>query len=91
MKQKQPIKGVDKKELLICRKRGHNWFSGHKWAQCRFCRMWLREVCTIEERETEPPEEEVSSLHRIANPSKTEKATEEALKKALEKATGRKR
>ena len=47
-------------ELAICRRRGHetNWGMKHGWTQCKWCGIWQREVCKIEEREDEPPEAE---------------------------------
>jgi hypothetical protein len=31
------------------------------WSQCDACGMWLREKRTVEEREDEPPEDELDS------------------------------
>jgi hypothetical protein len=56
---------IDQKELAICRKRGHEWVSESSWTPCKYCGMWLRKVCTIEERDTRPPEEEISTLHHL--------------------------
>lgn len=56
---------IDAAELAICRRRGHNPEAGSGmggWIQCVSCGMWLREVTTIEEREDEPPESELSLL-----------------------------
>jgi hypothetical protein len=51
---------TDKKELAICKRRGHNAPSyGGGWAQCKWCGIWLRTVQTVEEREDEPPESEM--------------------------------
>ena len=52
-------------ELAICRRRGHNLHGlslGEKWGQCEFCRIWVREVCETEEREDDPPEEDIHPL-----------------------------
>jgi hypothetical protein len=57
---------VNSEELAICRKRGHYGRAlGRGWSQCHWCGMWVREVCTIEEREEEPPEDELDSLARM--------------------------
>ena len=51
---------INKKELAICKRRGHDGpaYSGG-WTQCKWCGIWRRTVSTIEERESEPPEEEL--------------------------------
>lgn len=52
---------VNQEELAICRRRGrHAIFLGSGWVQCKWCGMWLRGLTTIEEREDEPPEEELA-------------------------------
>jgi hypothetical protein len=51
---------VSKKELAICKRRGHDspaYRDG--WAQCKWCGLWRRKVTTFEEREDEPPEDEL--------------------------------
>lgn len=47
---------INREELAICKRRGHGLkgLSNERWKQCRWCGMWLREVCVIEEREDEP-------------------------------------
>jgi hypothetical protein len=58
---------INAEELVICRRRSHNPEAGFGmggWVQCVSCGMWLREVTTIEEREDEPPESELSLLAR---------------------------
>lgn len=59
-------------ELAICRRRGHSTRIGKGWSKCNYCGFWLREVITLEERQDEPPEYEMSQetqtcreLHRI--------------------------
>ena len=47
-------------ELAICRRRGHGTTVGKGWSNCRFCGSWLRESLTLEEREDEPPNDEMS-------------------------------
>ena len=47
-------------ELVVCRRRGHSTRIGQRWSKCSYCGFWLREVITIEEREDEPPEDEMS-------------------------------
>ena len=52
-------------ELAICRKRGHSLTHlTDGWTPCPHCGMWVREVktVTVEERETEPPEDELDPL-----------------------------
>ena len=58
--------GIDAKQLEICKQRGHDTgYLGTDWSQCKWCRMWLREVRTIEERRDAPPAEEQSPLGRL--------------------------
>jgi hypothetical protein len=68
-------KTINRKELAICKRRGHEPRPDRQWQRCKWCGLWLREVITIEEREDEPPEEEQSLLHRV------EKMAEDAKKK----------
>jgi hypothetical protein len=58
---------INPDELAICKRRGHETEYGLKqgWAQCKWCGTWLREVCTIEEREDEPPEAEQNPVPRL--------------------------
>jgi hypothetical protein len=49
---------VSRKELALCKRRGHEPHLSDKRQQCPWCGIWLRTVTTIEEREDEPPEEE---------------------------------
>lgn len=60
---------IDLTELAICRKRGHKFplLAPNKWEQCTWCKMWLREVKTIEEREDEPPKEDQNPLSKYAD------------------------
>ena len=52
---------VNRKELAICKRRGHDSvLLGDQWQRCKWCGMWLRSVTTIEEREDEPPKDEQS-------------------------------
>ena len=58
---------IDRAELAICKRRGHDAQGvgmAAGWAQCKWCGIWLREVRTIEEREDEPPKEEQNVLGR---------------------------
>jgi hypothetical protein len=72
---------INPEELAICRKRGHQMrglVPDHGWVQCDECGMWVRIVRVTEEREDEPPEEEidlsVTSARRL-----------DALKKKMDK------
>ena len=47
-------------ELAICRRRGHSIWIGKEWSKCSFCGYWLRENLLREEREDEPPIDEMS-------------------------------
>jgi hypothetical protein len=47
-------------ELAICRRRGHSTWIGKSWSNCSYCGFWLRENLTLEEREDEPPNDEMS-------------------------------
>lgn len=53
---------VNREELEICKRRGHAAHPTDLWSQCKFCGVWLRAVTTIEEREDEPPEDELDPL-----------------------------
>jgi len=59
---------INAEELLICRRRGHNFSYGETpspcagWKQCRSCGMWLRHDAAIREREDVPPESEIHPL-----------------------------
>jgi hypothetical protein len=57
---------INQDELAICRRRGHaaRLIRDDGWIQCEACGMWLREKRTIEEREDEPPEEELGAAVR---------------------------
>jgi hypothetical protein len=50
---------INRKELAICKRRGHDGpgFSDG-WMQCKWCGIWRRRV--VEEREDQPPEEDMS-------------------------------
>lgn len=51
---------IDQDELAICRRRGHTTrISDQGWLQCDACGMWVRERRIVEEREDEPPGEEL--------------------------------
>jgi hypothetical protein len=53
---------INPEELAICRRRGHVvLMSSHGWTACTACGMWLREKHIVEEREDEPPEDEMSA------------------------------
>lgn len=56
---------VDKQELAVCKRRGHKVSLSEGWAQCGYCRMWVREVRKIEERPDEPPEKEMSKIEQV--------------------------
>lgn len=47
-------------ELLICRRRGHRRATSRGWSLCDWCGYWVREQVTVEEREDEPPEDEMA-------------------------------
>ena len=51
---------VNRDELAICKRRGHDGLVGFGdgWTRCKWCGLWLRAVRTIEEREDEPPKDE---------------------------------
>jgi hypothetical protein len=56
---------INHKELAICRRRGHDGGAYEGWTQCKWCGIWLREVRKMEEREDEPPEEEIDVRVRV--------------------------
>lgn len=49
---------IDPAEAAICARRGHDGYLSKGWQQCKWCKTWVREVRTREEREDEPPEAE---------------------------------
>ena len=62
-------------QVAICRQRGHDALgldftaaasrrAQKEWTRCKWCRLWLRIVHTIEEREDDPPENEQSIFSR---------------------------
>jgi hypothetical protein len=56
---------INQEELAICRRRGHQArITPLGWIQCPACGLWLREKRSIEEREDEPPEEELDPALR---------------------------
>jgi hypothetical protein len=64
---KQGKTKINRKELAICKRRGHDdRMTLHQgWVQCKWCNIWLREVRTLEEREDEPPMDEINSLLKM--------------------------
>jgi hypothetical protein len=60
---------IDPAELAICRRRGHSTKANdlNKWEQCQWCKMWLRQVKTTEEREDEPPAAEQSAFRKLTD------------------------
>jgi hypothetical protein len=57
---------IDLEEQKICQRRGHDpglAFLHQGWAQCKWCKIWVREVRTLEERESDPPKEELNPFH----------------------------
>jgi hypothetical protein len=56
---------INPQDLETCRRRGHDADLRAEWVQCKWCGMWLREKRTVEEREDEPPLEELDRLIRI--------------------------
>jgi hypothetical protein len=51
---------INRKELAICKRRGHAGYPSEDWKQCRWCKTWVREIRKIEERESEPPEKDLA-------------------------------
>jgi hypothetical protein len=49
---------VDREELAICRKRGHDALPLEKWHRCKACGMWVSRREVFEEQEADPPESE---------------------------------
>jgi hypothetical protein len=51
---------IEPEELAICKRRGHDGPGlSDGWVQCKWCGIWRRHV--VEEREDEPPQEELST------------------------------
>jgi hypothetical protein len=56
---------INREEYAVCQRRGHD--APHRsdgWSQCKWCGIWRRPVTTMEEREDEPPEEEMDTAFR---------------------------
>jgi hypothetical protein len=51
------------------------------WSQCDACKLWLREIRTIEEREDEPPEDELDPSVQAQRSLDTLKALREKPRK----------
>jgi hypothetical protein len=70
---------VNQEEFAICRRRGHKaHVTDQGWAQCDACGMWLREKRTLEEREDEPPADELATsvaIKRLLDESKARRET----------------
>ncbi len=67
---------VNKRELAICKRRGHEPRLDDRWRQCKWCGLWLRAVTTVEEREDEPPRDQQSplqDLHRMTEEIRKDK------------------
>jgi hypothetical protein len=48
---------INREELEICMQRGHEHVTSDEgWSQCDWCGLWVRERCTLEEREDQPEE-----------------------------------
>jgi len=77
---------VDPDELAICRRRKHNLGAARSrsggWAQCRSCGTWVRDLRRIDEREDEPPEEE---LHPIVTADRDIAEAERIMARLLNK------
>jgi hypothetical protein len=57
---------VNQEELALCKRRSHTVDpSVRGWRQCTSCGMWVREKYVIEEREDEPPSEEIDPLEKM--------------------------
>src|ERR1700693_914104 len=60
---------IKTKELVICRRRGHDFGNlglGKHWSQCKWCGMWARQIRTTEEREDEPPAADQDPIPKLA-------------------------
>ena len=55
---------LDRAEVEICRRRGHDagLVSADKWSQCKWCGLWVRKKEILEEREDDPPKDEMNPL-----------------------------
>jgi hypothetical protein len=59
---------INQEELAICRQRGHPHLSAtlrEGWRQCEKCGLWLRKRQILEEREDQPPDEELDVMLRL--------------------------
>ena len=74
---------INRKELAICKRRGHAGGVHEGWTQCRWCKTWLREVRKVEEREDEPPEEELDIRVRSERSLKQFKIDSDQIKSDL--------
>jgi hypothetical protein len=52
---------MDAEELEVCKRRGHSPLMGKGWSKCEWCGLWMCEIHTIEEREDQPPRDEMES------------------------------
>ncbi len=58
---------INAEELMICKRRGHavGGLVSQHWKQCQWCGTWVREVRTIQEREEDPPEEDLDPMIKL--------------------------
>jgi hypothetical protein len=57
---------INQEELAICGRRGHVIsIIDERWSKCKACGMWVRETTTIEERQDNPPENELEPMFAI--------------------------
>jgi hypothetical protein len=77
---------INRKELAICKRRGHAGGVHEGWTQCKWCKTWLREVRKIEEREDEPPEEELDIRVQSERSLKQFKTDSDQIKSGLDRA-----
>jgi hypothetical protein len=75
---------INRREQAICKRRGHAGFVQRGWTQCKWCGTWWREVCRIEEREDEPPEEELDVRVQVARNLERAKSGIESIKRQPE-------
>lgn len=68
---------VDQAELEICRRRGHDIdgaTNDGKWRRCKLCGISVRESLVVEEREIDPPQDQMDLGDMLALMERTREA-----------------
>jgi hypothetical protein len=79
---------INQRELAICKRREHSGFVQQGWTQCKWCGTWWREVRKIEEREDEPPDDELDVRVQVTRNLERTKSGLDRIKRQPEGGSG---